>query len=180
MDGLTHIGAEYTCRTDIRAIDDLVLELTKTREQLFAHASWLCRRRRRVIITPLGERFLRGMNADFPMINTLFPNSRLSPNAEPFERHLKESGLQGEHFDIYSVDAFNQLVESIRREARKSRYIKDLANYRRASKKNHESLRSYLCQLRCAYSKLLVIRLDLHYARPLTAVPQMTVTCPRC
>src|SRR3546814_10358607 len=89
-------------------IDNLVMDLAKSDDQLYIHASRVSRRPR-IIINPLGERLRHCVKVEFDRIHRLFPSSRLSPNVELFERHLKESGLTWKVVDASTADAFNRL-----------------------------------------------------------------------
>src|SRR3546814_12808661 len=125
-------------------IDNLVMDLAKSDDQLYIHASRVSRRPR-IIINPLGERLRHCVKVEFDRIHRLFPSSRLSPNVELFGRHLKESGLTWKVVDASTADAFNRLVEDIRSEAQKSPFVEDLRNYQRA-KIGRASCRESVCQ----------------------------------
>jgi hypothetical protein len=106
-----------------------------------------------------------------------FPIHRLSPNVELLNKVMKDPNVLGIRQYLYCpgqrdekelgkiVDSFNGLFERIRKEAESPEFITGLENYLEQSEKNYQSFLEYNDHLFKRYSRLMVLRIDLSYAK---------------
>lgn len=66
---------------------------------------------------------------------------------------------------LKAVDAFNQCIASIRTGVADPAFQQTLKNYTRQVRQNHRSLARYIANLFNRYGRLLVLRVDLSYAK---------------
>jgi hypothetical protein len=159
------ITEELTCLQNIKTIDRMMTRLARSSGELFTVASCARSRRLQVRQTELGKEFVLCCGFDLELIKQTYPDNVFSPYFSLFERHIAGSKFAGEKVYPERVPEFNELVDQIRSEAMADDFTKVLANHERASRKNSKSLEQYLDAMREAYSKLLIVRLDLHYGK---------------
>lgn len=159
------VTEELSCLQDIKTIDRMMTHLARSSGELFTVASCARSRRLQVRQTELGKEFVLCCAIDFELIKQTYPDNVFSPYFSLFERHVAGSKFAGEKVYPESVPEFNELVDQIRSEAMADDFTKVLANHERASRKNSKSLEAYLDAMREAHSKLLIVRIDLHYGK---------------
>lgn len=124
--------------------------------------------------TRLGDEVLKSMQFIFGICYN-YPIYRFNPYVELFIRHVLERKSENHEsiYDLYysrgcgywrnKTDVLNECIANLRKEAQGSRFKRIIADYQRGPDKNYKGLVEYINELFERYSKLLVIRIDLHY-----------------
>ncbi len=128
----------------------------------------------RVVTSGLGERFLSLCVCSGAEIQEFYPIHKFSPYTEVFFKYAHLAGndsrlLKARYPDADSAkrisDQLNSVVESILEELRAESFKKSVTNAQRSAQKNFKSLNDYTNELRSRFSRLLVVRIDLGYAK---------------
>jgi len=159
------VTEEFKCLANIKMVDRMMVSLARSKGPLFTVKDFPKKEGQYAHQTDLGREFLTCFSIDFEIIKQIYPDNIFSPYFSLFEQHISDLNLGYGRLLPEQVPGLNKLVDQIRGEAISDGFTKVLANHERASKKNGRSLVVYLDAIRKSYSKLLVVRLDLHYGK---------------
>lgn len=166
QDGVLVLTPDWDYPHQVIAIDEMMHALGKTRSVLFDVGFRGTAKLKRLVISPLGNRFLDCLGYDIRGIEDGFSKHKLSPYVSLLSKHLSGRGYPARSsLSVHNVAEFNRWVEEIREEIRQAGFGKAIDNQLRSMRKNAASLLGYLSALRELYARLLVVRLDLGYLR---------------
>lgn len=155
-------------------LEELGRALARGRQRLFSMKYEKRCRRAFIHTIQLGERVMLALKADVRTIQRHFPMHDFNPYADL----LVDTMLKRNLFYIASqmhvgseselavwVDTLNDAVDHFRKQASSTAFFNRMKNFKRSSDKNYRELLKYTEALHMEHSRLLVLRIDLGYAK---------------
>lgn len=160
----------------IKALEKVCESLIKTKEIVFSSKDG----KRLLSCSEAGKALLKIFERDeLAYIEDAFPECRLNPllkialdvigeeNAAYYVRQLRFAQINVKRTVEYVVEMLNRLVKTIREKMGSEDNRRDLRNYQRGANKNRKALHRFVDAIFKCHAKVLVVRLDLSYKKPL-------------
>tara|TARA_R110002020_G_scaffold154546_2_gene334461 strand:- start:8895 stop:10019 length:1125 start_codon:yes stop_codon:yes gene_type:complete len=165
VDGGYEINEDYEVCAQLHRIRKTLVAVARSRAPLFE--SVYQRRSKRAVLkcTPLGATLRNCLNMDLEGIAGIFKGHRLDPYFTLLKDTLKSSTAAFRVQHQPTAENLNLLVEELRAGSRKKGFQRRLELHTSNARRNAKSARAYVNSLFNRYSRLLVLRLDLHYRR---------------
>lgn len=123
----------------------------------------------------LGEKMSECLRLNIQAIREEFPLHRFNPFVELFLRvadkrnlfdYTNDFNYQQRYETARLADVLNAVVQDIRVEGNSASFKKKVSDFKRSPNKNYRELRRYIDAMFERYSRLLIIRIDLSYLKP--------------
>lgn len=157
------IPPEWECREGLMHVRNAMVAIARSEGELFRKPSRTRTDRRAFVTTKLGDMLRDCLTVDVARIYKSFPGHRFDPYFTLFADTYLASPLCTRDYLRNDVDRLNQFVSDLRAGAKRSGFMKIVANHERGTKKNSKTVRGYLSALYGDYPKILHVRLDLYY-----------------
>lgn len=115
------------------------------------------------LVTDLGRELFNCCRSDFKSINKGFRDFRLNPLYDLLEAHAAEVNQGESRIRAGMVDRCNKAVARLRKAAKEGEVKRVCANMKRTLSKSSRRIDDLVGALRMAYSKVVVVRIDLVY-----------------
>lgn len=157
---------DLDAREGMLQIEKVMLQIANSDMQLFYVEPGTNGSEPDVLMSHLGAELRACMDyVDKDFIKKLYSKGicDLSPLFAVYDKHVEYSELAFDSIYPRNVDAHNRMVENMRREVRSEQFKISRENRVRNSRDRTRELIAYAEDLRAAFPKLIVIRLDVHY-----------------
>lgn len=163
VDGQLVLPSDWTCCEELMRIRRTMVQIAKSKDDLFRRPDRLRNGRSHVVASKLGRDLQVCLGFDVRAICKAFPEHRFDPYFNLFAEAYRGSVLERLDYTRRDVGLLNGFVEKLRTGARRTGFMDEVRNHERGATKNARKVRRYIDDLYGQYPKLLHVRIDLYY-----------------
>ncbi|MBK1889293.1 inovirus-type Gp2 protein [Undibacterium sp. 14-3-2] len=166
----------YFLARELHQLEKIVIKISKSDQVLFGiTADW---KKQKYFLKPigLGKNLLNELKINMDGINLHFPMHQMNPYIDLFLQELnKNTSMDPFEMERWAteevinqrVSQLNEFVEKLRITTRSKEFCNLINNFQRSSNKNFQEGLKYIKALFTLHSRLLILRIDLGYAKSL-------------